>query len=229
MKNAVAILFTIFSFISIGQTNTEKYNFSDSEKIIKVDIGDIFSRMPTLGLYVESKYNEDVSFQFGAGIIPSYFQPWVSNEDNDFDHLIGYKLSAESRFYVLKKPTRYLSVGIDFQHLIIRDRDVPIGMDLFENPNGGNEYAYFVNSDMRFHQFNSTLTAKWGFQKNLGERFVFDFYLGMRIKTTNVQSRSKIPTGGILEQNWNNRIVLFDDYKNSNIQPTLGFKLGYKL
>lgn len=229
MKNLTTLILTILSFISIGQNNFKDYNFQDSEKIVKIDLGDLFSRTPAIGVYVESKVNDELSLQFGAGIIPSYFQPWVGNRMNDFDHLRGYQLSAESRFYVFKKPTRYIAVEADFRHLIIRDRDVPIGVDVFNNPNGPDEFAYFVNTDMRFHQFNTGLSLKWGFQKNLGEHFTFDFSAGFRLSTTNVQSRSDIPTGGTLQTNWNNRLVLIDNYKRSQFLPNLGFKIGYKL
>ncbi|MFK8037539.1 MAG: hypothetical protein AB8B74_04565 [Crocinitomicaceae bacterium] len=229
MKNLTTFILTTLSFFSICQNTFEDYSFKDSKKIVKINLGDIFSTTPAIGLYVESKVNEDVSLQFGAGIIPSFFQPWVGNRVNDFDQLRGYQLSAESRFYVFKKPTRYIAAEVDFRHLIIRDRNVPIGVDVFENPNGPDEFAYFLNTDMRFHQFNTGLTVKWGFQKHLGENFTFDFNLGMRLSTTNVQSRSIIPAGGTLQETWNNRLTLVDNFKRSRTLPNIGLKIGYRL
>ncbi|MFK8045863.1 MAG: hypothetical protein AB8B72_10220 [Crocinitomicaceae bacterium] len=226
-----------------AQDATPKYNFMDSEKIIKLDLGGLFNRTPMIGLEVESMVDEQMSLQFGAGIIPSFFQPTVGNNSNNnfteifgnnmnnngFDNLRGYRLSAELRFYAFKKPTRYLATGINFRHLIIRDRDVSVGMEPFDNGFGQIEYAYFKNTDMRFHQFRSAIEVKYGFQKNMGTNFVIDFNMGLRLRTTNVQSGSDLPEGGSLASTWNNGFILFDNYKRSGIAAVIGLKIGYRL
>ncbi len=229
MKN-LALLLVCFVFTTVqAQTGEPKYNFRDSDKIIKVDFTDIFSTIPTLGIDVESRVNEEISLQYGVGIIPSYFQPWVGDRQNDFDRLTGYQLRTEGRAYIFKKPTRYLAADLTFRHLVIRENDVPVGMDPTENPNGIDDFAYFVNTKMRFHQFNTSLALKWGFQRNLGDNFVFDLNVGLRLNNINVQSRSKLPTGGILPDDWNNRLTLVDNYRDSNVRPTVAFKIGYRL
>jgi len=229
MKYLTFLLLLISGQALIAQDEAAAYNFKDSDKILKVDFAHVFSSTPTLGFDLESRVHDEMSFQFGAGILPSYLQPWVGNRQNDFDHLRGYTIRGEIRLYVLNKPNRYIAPEVSFKHLIIRDREVPVGMEPLDNPNGVDDFAYFVNTDMRFHQFNAGFGLKWGFQKDLGEHFVFDFSAGLRINKINVQSFSKIPEGGILPTNWNNNITLVDNYRRSNIRPTIGFKFGYKL
>ena len=229
MKHLAILLALIISPMVMAQEDVPAYNFYDSEKILKVDFSNVFSSIPTVGLDLETKVHEELSLQFGAAIIPSYLQPWVGNRQNDFDHLRGYRLRGEGRFYVLKKPTRYIASELAFRHLIIRQYDVPVGMEPLDNPSGVDDFAYFVNTDMRFHQFNASFTLKYGIQKNLGQHFVYDVNVGMRINKINVQSNSELPEGGILPIDWNNNLTLIDNYRRSNIRPTFEFKLGYKL
>ena len=234
MKTIFIILSILTSSFVFSQ-NKVKYNFLTSEKIIKIDFNDFFSQTPTVGVDIESKVNDELSLQFGFGVLPSFIQPLVGSDDNRYNHLRGYQLRAESRFYIFKKSTRYIAADIQFRHLIVKDNDVPVGMDLYKNPNGIDEFAYFIDTKMKFHQFKTSLAVKWGFQKDLGEKFVFDFNIGLRINKINVQSFSKLPSGGTLQANWNdninfgNNLTLIDNYRRSNIRPTIGFKFGYRL
>ncbi len=241
MKRIAFIFSLSFTFSIFSQDVKPKYNFMESEKIVKLDLLSLFNMTPTLGVELESKVSEQLSFQVGVGIIPSFFQPLVgsdlgefnnffgNNNANGFDGLRGYRLSAQSRFYIFKKPTRYISTGLSFRHIIVRDRDVQVGMEPFEGSNGITEFAYFKNVDMRFHQFRTAFDFKYGFQKNMGDRFTLDCNFGFRLGTTNVQSRSEIPESGTLAPNWNNRIILVDNYKRTRLTPVFGLKIGYRL
>ena len=242
MKFTAFIFLLSFGLSAAAQETKPKYDFLESEKIIKLDMFSLFNMTPTLGVEVESIVNEQVSLQFGLGIIPSFFQPLVGNDlntefniafnnnnANGFDALRGYRLSAQSRFYVFRKPTRYISTSVSFRHIIVRDRDVRVGMEPFEGSNGLTEFAYFKSADMRFHQFRTALDLKYGFQRNMGDHFVLDFSAGLRLGTTNVQSRSDIPENGTLTPNWNNRMILVDNYRSSRVTPILGLKIGYRL
>jgi hypothetical protein len=241
---SIAFLLAIFSVLHVGaQDMSSKYSFTGSKKIVKLDLGSLFNRTPMIGLEVESFVNDQMSLQVGLGVLPSFFQPTVGTQaspeidnlfgnitnSNGFDNLRGYKLGAEARFYTFKKSTRYIATGFNFRHIIIRDRDARVGMEPFENGFGGVEYAYFQSTDMRFHQFASSIEVKYGFQKNMGSNFVIDFNFGLRLRTINVQSSSELPVGGSLANTWNNGFILFDNYKRTGVGPVMGFKIGYKL
>lgn len=235
MKNLILFAIVIIANNSYSQTDSLKassepieWNFRDSKKIIKVSPGNIFSQIPMFGADLEFTYKNDISFQVGAAIIPSFFQLQVGDLLNDFDRLSGYNLRGESRFYILKKPNHYLAAGVNFRHLIIKD-DVPVGMNAVgENPQQ-QDFEYFINTKMRFHRFNTDVNLKWGFQRTFAKHFVFDFYAGLSLNTIGVQSFSKIPSGGIVADNWNNQFTLVDNFRESNIRPLIGFKFGYKL
>ena len=102
-------------------------------------------------------------------------------------------------------------------------------MEPFEDGFGVTDYAYFQSTDMRFHQVKSAIEVKYGFQKNMGSNLVIDFNICLRLRTTNVQSNSSIPSGGTLISTWNNGFTLFDNYKRTNTSPVIGFKIGYRL
>lgn len=235
MKNLILLtiaLATNYSYSQADSLNTSsepiEWNFQDSKKIIKVSPGNIFSQISMFGADLEFTYKDDISFQVGAALVPSFFQTMVGKRTNDFDRLSGYSLRGESRFSIFKKPKYYLAAGISFRHLIIKD-NVPVGINAVgENPQQ-QDFEYFINTKMRFHRFNTDLSFKWGFQRTFFKNLVFDFYTGLGLYRVGVQSFSKIPTGGILANNWNNQFTLVDNFRESNIRPLVGFKLGYKL
>ena len=231
MKTLILITLSLVSTVAFSQADSTNNNwsFAESNKIIKITPFDILNKVPMLGADLEFTYTDDINFQVGVAIIPSYLQTTVGSEMGDFDRLSGYNLRGESRFYILRKPNHYLAAGAEFRHLVIKSI-VPVGMDASTvNPQQQQDFAYFVNTPMRFHRFNTKVSIKWGFQKPLGDNFVFDFYAGLAIKRVGVQSFSKIPEGGVVSQNWSNNFTLVDNFKTSNISPTVGFKLGYKL
>jgi len=232
MKTILLLTLALATLNGLAQTDssttTPEWNFKDSKKIIKITPGDILSRTSMLGADLEFTYQDDISFQLGAALLPSYLQTTVGSEEGDYDRLAGYNLRGESRFYILKKPNHYLAAGIEFRHLIIKS-NVPVGMEATQPNPQQQDFAYFVNTQMRFHRFNSDLTAKWGFQRTFATDFVFDFYAGLGLKNVSVQSFSKIPEGGIVSNNWSTEFTLVDNFKKSNIRPTVGFKLGYIL
>ncbi|MFK8045860.1 MAG: hypothetical protein AB8B72_10205 [Crocinitomicaceae bacterium] len=240
----IIVLFILGITASISaQTKTEKYYFRSSEKIVKFNISDVFSQIPAFGIEVESKFKEKSSFLFETSIIPSFFQPLVGSQNssgfngfsafnnNGFDYLRGYQLGAGARFYAFKKPTRYVSFGANFRHLIIRDRDVLFGIDPIANNNGWGpqEFAFQQIADMLFHQFRMSWVARLGFQRDVGTHFVFDCNIGVRLETTAVQSQSETPENGVRIRNWGTRLYLEDNYRNTTMMPVLGLKIGYKL
>ena len=128
MKNLILFAIVIIASNSYSQTDSLKtssepveWNFRDSKKIIKVSPGNIFSQIAMFGADLEFTYKNDISFQVGAAIVPSFFQIQVGDLLNDFDRLSGYNLRGESRFYILKRPNHYLAAGFNFRHLIIKD------------------------------------------------------------------------------------------------------------
>ena len=234
MKNLltlIAILMSVLSFSqndSLDRANSAKsYDFSSSSKIIKVSPLEIFSRIPTFSVDLETRIDEDVSLQFGFGVIPSFAQILVGQNSNKFDRLRGYNLRGESRFFILKKANRYISAGFSLRHIVIRDV-VPVGMEPFVDSPQQQDFAYFVNTPMKFHRFNTEFSTKFGIQKTFSKNFVADFFIGIRLIKINVQSFSKVPDGGIVAPNWNNNFTLTDNFRDSKIRMTAGFKVGYK-
>ena len=227
-----SILFALFFITTVnGQTNTdstksvEKWSFSKAPKIIKFSPLDIFSVVPTLGLDMEVGIRKGLSFQVGTGVVLPYLQFITRSNFNDYSRMGGYLLRGEGRVYMPVKTNRYVAIGLSFRHLRIKG-DVPIGMEGFVNTNGQQDFAYFINTPMIFHRFNTKIDAKLGFQKSFVNGLVFDFYLGLSIRTTAVQSFTKIPEGGQIPDQggvWNLR----DNLHNNYLTPILGFKLGF--
>ena len=231
MKTLIFLAMSLaITSLKAQQDSTEnKWSFTESKKIIKITPFDILNKVPMIGADMEFTYTDEINLQVGMAIVPSYLQTSVGSEQGDFKRLSGYNLRGESRFYILKKPNRYLAAGFNFRHLVIKS-NVPVGMESStNNPQQQQDFAYFVNTPMRFHRFNSNINVKWGFQKPMGKNFVFDFYLGLALNRIGVQSFSKIPEGGVVTNDWSNMFTLKDNYKTSNIRPIIGFKIGYKL
>lgn len=231
MKTLIILTMSLIaSSLYAQQDSTENtWSFAESKKIIKLTPFDILNKVPMIGADLEFTYTDEINFQIGMAIVPSYLQTSVGSEQGDFKRLSGYNLRGESRFYILKKSNRYLAAGFNFRHLVIKS-NVPVGMESStSNPQQQQDFAYFVNTPMRFHRFNSSINLKWGFQKPLGKNFLFDFYLGLALKRVGVQSFSKIPQGGVVPNNWSNEFTLKDNYKHSTLSPIIGFKIGYKL
>jgi len=240
----VILLIVALGAIAPALGQTEKYYFRSSDKIVKLNISEVFSLIPTFGIEVESQFKEKSALLFGVGIIPSFFQPLVGTQSNftnggfnnfnafnGYDYLGGYQFAFGGRFYAFKKSTRYVSFGAHFRHLIIRDKDVLYGVEPIGEVNQWNAQQFNYNQivDMLFHQFRVSWVGKVGFQRNVGSHFVLDFNLGARLETTAVQTRSEAPEDGTLIRTWNMRLTLQDNYKSTRIMPVMGFKIGYRL
>lgn len=209
------------------------WSFHGTPKILKFSPLEIFSAVPTFGADLEVKMTDNISLQGGAGAILPMFQPMSGQGTNNFDKMGGYKLRVESRFYIFKKPTRYFSSELSFRHLIIRD-EIGVGMEPTTNVDEWGweteNYAYFINTPMVFHRFNTYVTFKYGIQKSWSNGFVLDMYTGLSIRNTTVRSWSDIPEGGTIPWTWNTpEWTLEDGFRRAYVTPIIGIKLGFGL
>ncbi len=239
MKNfAIMILLFSCAFSNAQGDNDstvtkDSWSFKTAEKRLKFSPLEVFSIIPTFGADLEVKMTDEIRLQTGAAYIIPGFQYIAGSSDGVFDKMGGYKLRAESRFHVFRKPNRYFSTELSFRHLIIRD-EVGIGMEPSTQADewGWEEtnYAYFINTDMLFHRFNTRIEFKYGFEKTWENGFCFDMYTGISIRRTNVQSNSKIPEGGTNPGAWNEmQWTLEDNFTRGYATPIIGFKMGFIL
>src|SRR5688572_24495901 len=135
MKTITGILLVVFSCAQLcAQENTQitdsiqpPWTFAAAQKNLKLSPFDVFSAIPTVGADLEVSFIQDMRLQAGAGVILPGIQ-LMGNNGGSFDKMGGYRLRAESRFFIFKKPTRYFATELSFRHLIIRD-EVGIGME----------------------------------------------------------------------------------------------------
>ena len=208
------------------------WTFAAASKNIKFSPLDLFSTIPTLGADMEVSFTHNIRFQAGVGAVIPGFQ-FMSSSDGPYDRMGGYRLRAESRFYVFKKPTRYFATELSFRHLLIRD-EIGIGME----PSTSNDewgipqqnFAYFVNTDMLFHRFNTNFNVKYGLQKVYPNGFVIDLYTGLSMRKVYTRTWTDIPEGGTIPR-INNGFpwTLGDKLTRTYMTPIIGIKLGFVL
>lgn len=228
----LSLLFTLFiGLAATGQATNdsvrieEPWTLQNAEKIMKFSPLDAFSAIPTFGADLEVKTKNSTSIQFGAAVIPSFFQYLANDNFSDFDRMGGYRLRSEGRIYMPVKTERYFAFGFSFRHLFLSGT-VPFGMEGVDGEWGQREYAYFVNAPMRFHRFNFNTDFKFGVQKKTKNNLVFDFYTGLSIRNVRVRTWSDVPEGGEFTETggiW----TLRDGHRFVYPTPIVGFKLGF--
>ena len=233
MKKGLFIGWLLFSFVAFAaegdstQTNqeVEPWSFATAQKRIKFSPFEVFSAVPTLGVDLDVDLKEGIRLQGGIGFIPSAIQPTSGGlSDQQFNWMGGYKLRAESKFFVLKKPNRYISTELTMRHLVIRD-DVAVGME----GDGNGNFSYFMDERMTFNRFNTQFAFKWGFEKEWDSGFLIDFYTGFAARQVFVQS-GQPESGGVVQGDWS--VLgwnLVDNHKMSYVTPVFGLRLGFKV
>jgi len=234
MKILFSILFLGFSCLSFSQTTengtdllptAEPWTWSNATKFVKFTPLDVFSFVPTLGFDYEVKMKNETSLQAGIGYIPSFLQIVAGEAFNDYTWMRGYRLRLEGRLFMPVRTNQYLAFGASFRHLIIKD-EVALGMEAFTDNQGQTDFAYFVNTPMVFNRFNTNFDLKYGFQREFGDVFIVDFYMGLSLRNINVQSTTKIPDGAEVPPSrgmW----TLVDNHKLTYPIPIFGFKIGF--
>ncbi len=234
MKILFSILFLGFSCLSFSQTTengtdllptAEPWTWRNATKFVKFTPLDVFSVVPTFGIDYEVKMKNENGLQVGLAAIPSFLQPLAGESFNAYDRMGGYRLRFEGRAYMPVKTNQYISAGISFRHLIIRDV-VAIGMEEFIGNMGEVNYAYFMDTPMVFSRMSTHFEFKYGAQRIVNDKFVIDFYMGLSLRNINVQTNSKIPSGGGFPDQrgvW----TLEDGHKITYPIPIFGFKFGF--
>lgn len=232
----IILMFSSCALLSAQELTPSKdstlaeWSFKTAEKKIKFSPLDVISVIPTLGADIEVTKRKDLGLQAGVGIILPGIQFFDNLSNNSFNRMNGYKLRFESRFYSFRKPTQYFGVELCFRHLII-DQTVGIGMEPSTQINQFGEqqqsYAYFIDTDMIFHRFNTYLNAKFGFQKITKGGALIDLYAGLSLRKIITRTWSEIPEGGAIPAN-NSTIFmnLGDKISRSYITPIVGLKIG---
>jgi hypothetical protein len=201
----------------------EKVYFWQLEKNWKVTPLEVVSAVPTFGIDLETTMKERMSFQYGAAFIPSFFQPAVGDNPNQFDRMNGYKLRFEGRIYPFKKETRYFSSELSFRHLIIRDE-----MAVGQEPDMNGNFAYFTTEDVRAHRFSTQLNLKMGIQKVYENRFVLDFYWGLSLRNNSVAGLNTLADDAEVQGDWNSMgWVIERGHVRNYAVPMVGIKLGF--
>ncbi len=204
------------------------WTWKSATKVIKMNPFELMSAVPTIAADFELKLPGGfVSLQTGMGLTPDYLQPMSGSTDAQFSQMNGYNLRLEPRFFLFTGKHHYLSAEIYFRHLIIKD-EIPVGMEGTTDEWGTPTYAYFINTDMLFHRFNSRLNLKYGVQHIFKNGFVLETYTGLSLRKTVVLSNSDFPDGGEPQGGrngfeWN----LVDGHTNQYFTPVFGVKLGF--
>ena len=237
MKKAILILFMSAGFIyaqDSTKTSTEdkkyEYNvfkekvyFWQLEKNWKITPLEIISAVPTIGLDLETKMKDRMSFQYGVGLIPSFFQPSVGDNVNQFNRMNGYKLRVEARIFPFKKTSRYYSSELAFRHLIIND-DMAVGQE----PDDFGNFAFFTTENVTAHRFSTQLNLKMGIQKVYENRFVLDFYWGLSLRNNSVAGLNTLADDAEVQGDWNSLgWVIQRGHMRSYAIPMVGIKLGF--
>jgi len=234
MKNLCAVVFLLTSSFVIGQTqeaetdsidSVEPWTWANATKYVKFSPLDVFSVVPTFGIDYEVKMKNGSGLQAGIAGVPPTLQILAGEAFNGYDKMGGYKLRFEGRAYMPVKTNRYISAGLSFRHLIIRDV-VAVGMEEVIGEFGQSTFAYFMNVPMVFNRFNTHFEFKYGFQKVIQNSVVIEMYMGLSLRSIRVQSNSEIPLGaGLPDQRglW----TLADGHKLTYPVPIFGFKFGF--
>jgi hypothetical protein len=240
MKTISSIILMLSCALISAQDNTPgadsiktPWTFATAEKNLKFTPMEVLSIIPTFGADLEVNLDNKISLQAGVAAVIPTFQHLAGTENGLFNKMGGYRLRAESRFFVFKKTGHYLATEISFRHLIIND-EIGIGMEpstqVDQWGNVQQNFAYFINTDMIFHRFTKAVNFKYGIQKKFQNGFVLDFYTGVSIRNNNTRTWSDIPEGGTLQvtnagMGWR----LGDRISNGYITPMVGLKLGFGL
>lgn len=234
MKNLVTLLFVVSSCLVFSQTadnetdslrSTEPWTWANATKYVKFSPLDVFSVVPTFGIDYEIRMKNGTGLQAGIAGIPSTFQILAGEAFNGYDRMGGYRIRFEARKYMPIRTNRYLSGGVSFRHLIIRD-EVAFGMEEVINEFGQPDFAYFMNVPMTFNRLNTNFELKYGFQKVVGNAVIIDMYMGLSLRNIHVLSNGEIPNGaGFPDQRgiW----TLVDGHKLTYPVPIFGFKFGF--
>lgn len=212
---------------------TTPWTFATAQKNLKFTPLEVLSIIPTFGADLEVSMDNKISLQGGVAAVIPTFQHLAGSDNGLFNKMGGYRLRAESRFFVFKKTGHYFATEISFRHLIIRDQ-IGIGMEpstqIDQWGNVQQTFAYFINTDMTFHRFTKSFNLKYGIQRTFPNGFVLDFYTGLSIRNNNTRTWSDIPEGGTIQMTnaglgWR----LGDRVSNGYITPMIGLKLGFVL
>lgn len=209
------------------------WTFAGAQKNLKFSPFDLISMNPTLGADLEFFVSDSLSFQGGFGLQIPGSRLGGDFEVNPARVLLGYKFRAESRFFIMKKRSRYISTELGFRHQIIKD-NIGIGMEpstiIDEFGFETQAYAYFINTDMVFHKFTANAAFKFGIQKMIASRFILDMYVGVNVRKSLTRTWSDIPEGGTIPRN--NGFFNFqlgDRVTSQLITPMVGLKIGFVL
>ena len=187
MKNLVSLLFVVSSCLVFSQTadnetdslrSAEPWTWANATKYVKFSPFDVFSVVPTFGIDYEIRMKNGTGLQAGIAGIPPTLQILAGEAFNGYDKMGGYKLRFEGRAYMPVKTNRYISGGISFRHLIIRDI-VAVGMEEVIGEFGEPTFAYFMNVPMVFNRFNTHFEFKYGFQKVIQNSVLLEMYMGL--------------------------------------------------
>lgn len=234
MKNLVTLLFVVSSCLVFSQTadnetdslrSAEPWTWANATKYVKFSPLEVFSVVPTFGIDYEVKMKNGSGLQAGIAGIPPTLQILAGEAFNGYDKMGGYKLRFEGRAYMPVKTNRYISGGISFRHLIIRDI-VAVGMEEVIGEFGEPTFAYFMNVPMVFNRFNTHFEFKYGFQKVIDNSVLIEMYMGLSLRSVRVQTNSELPNGsGFPDQRgmW----TLTDGHKLTYPVPIFGFKFGF--
>lgn len=192
------------------------------EKNWKFTPFDVFNAVPTLGVDLETKMTPTLSFQYGAGIIPTFLQIMAAPGEERFNWMNGYRLRFESRWWGFQRERLYVSAELSARHLIIED-ETAFGME----GDGTGNFAYFIHQPMIYHRISTHVNLKMGWQKVFSNRMVLDMYAGVSLRRNNVLSSSQGPEGGVAQIWWNPfDWTLVDGHKFGYAMPIAGFRLG---
>ena len=203
----------------------ESWSLKEAPIYWKFSPFDFISILSTFGADAEVRVNKTYAFQAGIGVIPNFSQFMTNRIFVGYDSMNGYKLRGELRRYMPVKTNRYLAAGVLFRHLIVKD-EFAVGMEPFSNQWGGTNFVYFQRVPIRANRININLDLKYGFQTVKPQGYVFDFYVGMSLRSLNVINNSEMPDGVEFPDNgdiWS----LNDNMSLFYPTPIAGLKIGF--
>lgn len=232
MRYLLSALIVFCFFVAQGQSvdtvtvnHNDEWSFKEAPIYWKFSPFDFISILSTFGTDVEVRVNKTYAVQAGIGVIPNFSQFMTNRIFVGYNSMNGYKLRGELRRYMPVKTNRYLAVGALFRHLVVKD-EFAIGMEPFANEWGGTNFVYFQRVPVRANRININLDLKYGFQRIKPKGYVFDFYVGLSLRSLNVINNSEMPDGVDFPDNgdiWS----LHDDMSLFYPTPIAGLKIGF--
>lgn len=232
----VLLLLHISVFAQFSPNVVEEDFYKDRRYALKITPLALFGPIyPTAEISFEHKVKNNLSLQYSAGYVLPFYMLALYVNGAITQHIGGFKLKAESRFYMPKPAMKQALFGgyfsIDLMYMEVYDpRSEWVDRDCADNDCGYTEQIEFTTIRRVFANH-----YKVGTQRNLSDNLVFDFYFGLGARLVFIRS-PKLPSDAQHFDRFTSVASLINFNTNdathlNSIYPSmvLGFKLGFMI